>query len=556
MSKKYGAASGPKVIKRVAIYNRVSTLRQLQNDLSMPDQSRQNHEFCSTRGYEIVDEVFEHGTATSDEHRPQFQVLIARALAKPAPFDAIIVHSMSRFFRDDVAQEYNRRKLQKNGVEVLSVTQDFGEGPMADLTRRILGIVDELNSKETAKHVKRTMVANAKAGWWTASKAPFGYEIEHVDSVGARKRRKLKEHPQNGPLVRLIFKLALEGDGKTGPLGIKKIVSYLTESGATYNGKGFYTSHVEHVLKNEGYTGTYYYNQSDSQKKMMRAREEWIPITVPQLVSPEDFQRLQVALNERAPRRIAPRILASPVLLTGVAKCGVCGGNMKIGTGTSRSGSVHRYYRCATRTQTGLCKPGARNTIKEGELDALAIQAVMGSLLTADRVKEIIARVCERRQEGREKGTKTLERLRYNLTRLTAAANNLLGALAEGVVGDSGLFRDKYQKTLEQRDQVQRLLEIEEQQLKDEIRPLSAEEGELAAARLRQRLAGAEKEVQKRLMRALIGEIVVFPDEIVIRGPEPALAETAFGAVGGQEFPLSAVHTSDREWRARQDSNL
>jgi hypothetical protein len=47
--------------------------------------------------------------------------------------------------------------------------------------------------------------------------------------------------------------------------------------------------------------------------------------------------------------------------------------------------------------------------------------------------------------------------------RLTAAANNLLGALADGVIGDSALFRDKYQKTLEQRDQAQRLLEIEEQ---------------------------------------------------------------------------------------------
>src|SRR5690348_10106490 len=102
MSKKYSAASGPKVIRRVAIYNRVSTLRQAQNDLSLPDQSRHNREFCESRGYEIVDEVFEHGSATGDEHRPQFQVLIARALAKPAPFDAIVVHSMSRFFRDDI----------------------------------------------------------------------------------------------------------------------------------------------------------------------------------------------------------------------------------------------------------------------------------------------------------------------------------------------------------------------------------------------------------------------------------------------------------------------
>ncbi len=248
-------------------------------------------------------------------------------------------------------------------------------------------------------------------------------------------------------------------------------------------------------------------------------------------------------------------ILASQVLLTGVAKCGICGGNMKLTTGTSSNGTIHRYYRCATRSQTAGCKPGTRHTVREGELDDLAMQAVVTALLTADRVKNVIARVCERRQEGRENITKTVERLRYNLTRLTTAANNLLGTLAEGTIGDSALFRDKYQQTLEQRDQAQRLLEIEERQLKDEMRPLSDEESEVAAARLRQRLVGAEREVQKRLFRAIIGEIVVFPDEIVIRGPEPALAETALSAVESEEFPLSAVHTSDREWRLRLDSN-
>ncbi len=552
---KYKEVTGPKVIRRVAIYARVSTSRQQLHDLSIPDQIKEMREYCERREYEIADTIIETGTATSDEHRPQFQSLIARALSKPAPFDAIIVHSMSRFYRDDVAQEYLRRKLVKNGVQVISVTQDFGEGAMADLTRRIMGIVDELQAKETSKHVRRTMIASAKEGWWTAALAPFGYQIEVVEAIGKRKKRKLKEHPHNGPLVRLIFKLCIEGDGTGGPLGLKKIVQYLNGRGHTYRGKPFYTSHIESVLKNDGYCGTYYYNKTDSKEMAHRPREEWIGIPVPQLVTAEDFQRAQVALHERAPKRVAPRIASSPVILSGIARCGVCGGSMKIAGGTGSSGEVYRYYKCSSRMDRGTCDPAIRNTIRERELDSVVIHAVATSLLTAARVQDVIARVCTRRQEGRENTTKTLERLRHNLTRLKAAANNLLGAVAEGMVGDSDLFREKLQTTIEQRDHVQRLIDIEEQQIKEEIRPVSEIDAETTARRLRNRLEAAPKEVQKRLLRALIAEIVVKPDEIVIRGPEPALAETADVARRSEDFPLSAVHTFDRDWRALRESN-
>src|SRR5208282_6460753 len=62
----------------------------------------------------------------------------------------------------------------------------------------------------------------------------------------------------------------------------------------TFKGRPFYTSHVEYVLKSEGYTGTWWYNKSDAKERVMRPREEWIAIPVPQLVTPDDFQRTRV----------------------------------------------------------------------------------------------------------------------------------------------------------------------------------------------------------------------------------------------------------------------
>ena len=84
--------------------------------------------------------------------------------------------------------------------------------------------------------------------------------------------------------------------------------------------------------------------------------------------------------------------------------------------------------------------------------------------------------------------------------------------------------------------------------MKDEVRPISEMDAEVAARRLRNRLETAPKEVQKRLLRALIGQVVVHPDLIEVEGPEPALAETADAARRSEDFPLSQVHTSDREW--------
>ncbi len=551
---KYKRVAGPAVIRRVVIYARVSTSKQMIKDLSIPDQIAQCEAFCAERNYEVYKTFVEAGTATNDDHRSQYQAMISEGLEKPPPFDAIIVHSLSRFYRDDVTLEYIRRRLVKNGVQVISITQDFGEGAMADLTRRIMGIVDELNSKEISKHVKRTMIASAKDGWWTSAHAPFGYEIDIIEIIGTRKKRKLKVHPVNGSLVQLIFKLYLEGDGTSGHLGIKKIVNYLNEHGYTYKGKPFYTSHIETVLKNDGYTGLYYYNKTDSKEQVVRPRDEWIGIPVPQLVTPEDFQRVQVMLQENTPERTPPRITSSQVLLSGIAKCGLCRGSMKIMVGTGKNGTVYRYYGCSNRLQKGTCN-GARNTIKEEYLDGLVIRAVIDSQITVARVQDVIAKVCVRRQEGRESSTKTLERLRHNLTKLKAAANNLLGAVAEGMVGDSDLFREKLQTTIEQRDHVQRLIEVEEKQMADSVRPISEMDAEVAARRLRNRLETAPKEVQKRLLRALIGEIVVKPDLIEIRGPEPALAETADAARRSEDFPLSAVHAFDRDWRPREDSN-
>jgi len=96
---------------RAALYMRVSTGRQAEHDLSIPDQRRQLGSWCRGQGYAVVAEFVEAGASAGDDRRPVFQQMIERACDGENAFDVIVVHSYSRFFREAFEQEFYLRKL-------------------------------------------------------------------------------------------------------------------------------------------------------------------------------------------------------------------------------------------------------------------------------------------------------------------------------------------------------------------------------------------------------------------------------------------------------------
>ncbi|MXO65965.1 recombinase family protein [Altericroceibacterium endophyticum] len=92
--------SSPAGPARVCIYARVSTTRQAKNDLSIPDQIAQGERWCAQNGNTVADTVIEPGASATDDARPHFQQMITRATSEEHPFDIILVHSLSRMFRN------------------------------------------------------------------------------------------------------------------------------------------------------------------------------------------------------------------------------------------------------------------------------------------------------------------------------------------------------------------------------------------------------------------------------------------------------------------------
>lgn len=292
----------PRVAPRASAYVRVSTSRQAEHETSLSDQIAAITGYCEARGILLVDVYREPGASATDDNRPQFQSMVETATSRERPYDLVIVHSFSRFFRDQFEFERYRRKLAKAKVELVSITQDVGEGATGDLVRSILSKFDEYQSAETAKHVRRSMVANARQGFWNGSRPPLGYKVLVAERRGDKDKKVLAVDESEAPLVRRIFSLYLEGDGESGPIGIKKIASWLNQRSYRYRGKPFHVSNVDAVLRRTTYAGTHYFNRSDSRSGERRPREQWVPMKVPPIIDEQTFQSVQARLAERNPR--------------------------------------------------------------------------------------------------------------------------------------------------------------------------------------------------------------------------------------------------------------
>ena len=137
-------------VPRAALYLRVSTGRQAEHDLSIPDQRSQLRSWCGAKGYKVVAEFIEAGASAGDDRRAAFQRMIERACDREHAIDFIVVHSYSRFFREAFEQEFYLRKLAKHGVKVISITQPVGDEsePVHAMMRKVIALFDEYQSKK------------------------------------------------------------------------------------------------------------------------------------------------------------------------------------------------------------------------------------------------------------------------------------------------------------------------------------------------------------------------------------------------------------------------
>ena len=84
---------------------------------------------------------------------------------------------------------------------------------------------------------------------WNGATAPLGYRLVEAEKRGTKIKKKLAIDPVEVEIVRLMFQLYLQGDGKSGALGVKEIVKWLNSHGyRTRKGKTFGVGSVHKLV--------------------------------------------------------------------------------------------------------------------------------------------------------------------------------------------------------------------------------------------------------------------------------------------------------------------
>jgi len=533
----------------VALYARVSTTKQAEKDLSIPDQIRQMKEWSRARNYKIAEEYIEPGASATDDRRPVFQQMITDACTSPPPFDAIIIHSLSRFFRDMVEFALYERRLKKYGVIILSITQQTSDDPAGEMARRIFSLFDEYQSKENAKHTLRAMKENARQGYFNGSNAPYGFRVVEVENRGNKgKKKRLEVDPSEAAIVNTIYRLYLEGhEGKD--LGVKGIAAYLNNRGLTMRGGKWRKTLISKIIASRLYLGEYFFNKRDSRNQKTKPESEWIKVSLPPIVDAKTFQLVEEKRTAHLISNTPLRVTNTPTLLTGLLKCGICGSPMTIATGKS---GRYRYYKCTSKINHVGKKECTNNNVRMETLDRLVLQTVSEKIFTPGRVELLMNQLKVNIKDSQSDHNEEIKRLSKELDGIKKETDRLFEAVEKGLIPLNESLHERMHAHEVRRQEI--LVEIARLRHQKEmpLAKLSKKHITAFCTALKELFQEKASDFGKEYLRLLLDEIRVTKKEVHLQGSHAALA-SALSC--GSNSGFKKVPRFDQYWLPSADSN-
>ena len=338
------------------IYARYSSDNQREE--SIEGQLRECLSYAEKNNLKIVNHYIDRAFSARTDDRPAFRQMIQESEKKE--FSIILVWKLDRFSRDRYDSAYYKHQLKKNGVRVLSATENISEGPEGIILESMLEGMAEYYSAELAVKVRRGQQENALKCRSNGGVLPLGYCVS--------KDHTFEIVPEKAAIVREIFTRYDNGEA------LQTIANSLNKQRLrTQKDKEFRVSSLGKILRNRKYTGEYRYDTTV------------IPDGMPRIIEQDLFDRAQKRLdqNKRAPGRAKAE---EEYLLTTKAFCGECGSMLVGDCGTSKTGSVYYYYKCAGRKRHNGCK---LKPIKKAWLEQFVVETTVSRVFREEEMNRI-----------------------------------------------------------------------------------------------------------------------------------------------------------------------
>jgi site-specific DNA recombinase len=350
-----------------AVYARKSTEQTGVADeaKSVTRQIEHARAYAARKGWAVADaHVYSDDGISGAEFvkRPGFLRLM-NALKPRPPFQALVMSEESRLGREQIETAYALKQITDAGVRVFFYLEDRERTLDSAMDKVMLSLTNFAAEMEREKARQRTydaMLRKASARQ-VAGGMVYGYDnVEVLSPIPGADGQRRRQHvlrrinEDQAAVLRRIFALAAEGAGLVRIAKLLNAEAVPPPRRTGRLGPGWAPSAIREMLRRELYRGVIVWNRTrridrgGTRTKVDRPRAEWLTFDAPELriIDEPLWTAVQARLEEKQATYVRSaggrlwgrpeRSLDSPYLLTGFARCALCGGSFFVRRRTSR----------------------------------------------------------------------------------------------------------------------------------------------------------------------------------------------------------------------------
>ncbi|MDI6705334.1 MAG: recombinase family protein, partial [Bacillota bacterium] len=435
--------------------------------------------------------------------------------------DYFISLDSSRLSRNTAHQLIIIDQIKKVNVQLVFVKNTYEDSPEGRFQITIMAAVDEYERARMQLRSELGKRAKAAQGKLTHSPGLYGYDFDKETDI-------LSINEKEAEIVRMMYRMLLDED-----MGPHSIAKRLNDKGIPGpRSKMWYKNTVKRILVNTAYKGVLYIRRYDTRetkfnkykdpeekvKRVERPREEWVPVEVPAIIDEETWNEAQEIMKQA--RRKWRSYGKACYLLSAMITCGLCGSTIHGNLITQHSGRKYRYYVCTARS------PGitGREKCELGFIRAEEIEdAVWDHILRwINNPEELQKELENSRPEDIKARERELEEIRADIGRLAAEKDRVATMFQKEFITE-----DEMEKRMRDIVTRSRILEDKMAALETEIGKSRLAENdrevlEEISGRLKKTIGELTFNDKYEIIRAMVREVVVYRDKIIIKARIPS----------------------------------
>jgi site-specific DNA recombinase len=408
---------------KVFAYARVSTPRQGERGVSLPEQRDAISRYAERQGLEIV-RWFEEQESASKKGRPAFNQMLQ--LLRLGVAHGVVIHKIDRSARN--LEDWNDiGKLVDAGVDVHFAIESIDLKTTAGrLSADIQAVVAAHYSRNLREEVKKGFYGRLKQGFYPM-RAPIGY----LDQ-GAAKLKTLD--PVQSPLVKNAFELY-----GSGAYSLPTLVREMYRQGLRNRNGGKVTLNgLSTILRNPFYVGLI---------RIAKTGQTFNGNHEP-LISVPLFEKVQEILSGKRVDRVQSHLFA----YSRIVRCAICKYSL-----IAERQKGHVYYRCHNRPfkTPAVCPP---TSIREEQLDEALLNILATIQLSEEELRAAREYLLERNKQCEEQNAAMNNALKLQRDQVSGRISKLTDLLMDGTIAKS-MFHSKHQALLLEQTAIERQIE-------------------------------------------------------------------------------------------------